>query len=319
MPLSSAQKGAIGQFAFLATALVTGNGEVEIYTPAADNEGRDAEIRRHLKRSPGIGIQIKVSLITVRMGPHHRQDYLEIRFGLPARKIQNDPRLWYFLAYYDREQLRFQDPVFLVPADAFHKMARLGQLEGQIRFSMFASLGPEAHDKWAPYRVSLSGLGKRLLANVDEMGLTATGDAPDVPSDAVWLGRAAHGGVKSLRSARHGRKYDLIRKAVVKRESLSAWYKGHLRVFSPFVLGTKAGDPHILGYQFDGTSEQPLRPDGSQENWRCLRVAELTKIKLLPGIWHDVPKGKGHQHCIDQIDVAAHAPSAVKRRLRRAA
>ena len=35
MPLSSVQKGAIGQFAFLATAMITGNGQVEAYTPAA--------------------------------------------------------------------------------------------------------------------------------------------------------------------------------------------------------------------------------------------------------------------------------------------
>jgi hypothetical protein len=44
--LSLVQKGAIGQFAFLATALVTGKGMVEVYTPAVDNEGRDAEIRK---------------------------------------------------------------------------------------------------------------------------------------------------------------------------------------------------------------------------------------------------------------------------------
>jgi hypothetical protein len=319
MPLTSVQKGAIGQFAFLATALVTGNGQVEVYIPAADNEGRDAEIRRHLKRAVGVGIQIKVTLITVRLRPDHKQKYLEIRFGLPARKIQNDPRLWYFLAYYDREQLRFQDPVFLVPAHAFHNMARVGQVKGQIRFAMFASLGPEAHDKWAPYRVALRDLGKRLLEIVDEVGLAASGEVSEVPSDAVWLGRAARRGVQSLRSARYGRKYDLIRKAVVERDSLSAWYKGHLRVFSPFVLGTKAGDPHVLGYQFDGTSEKPLRPEGSPENWRCLRVAELTKIKLLPGIWHDVPKGRGHQNCIDQVDVFAERPAAGKRQLRRAA
>ncbi len=111
----------------------------------------------------------------------------------------------------------------------------------------------------------------------------------------------------------------MIRKAVVERNSLSASYKGHLRVFSPFVLGTKAGDPHVLGYQFDGTSVKPLTPEGSPENWRCLRVAELTKIKLLPGIWHDVPKGRGHQHCIDQVDVFAEHPAAGKRQLRRAA
>ena|ERR1700719_3031160 len=320
MPLTSGQKGAVGQFAFMAAALVTGKGQVEVYTPAADNEGRDAEIRRHLKRSPGIGIQIKVALVTVTLGGQHRQNYLEIRFDLPVRKIQNDPRLWYFLAFYDPDQLRFVDPVFLVPAHVFHKMARRGTSKGRIRFVMFANLGPEAHDKWSPYRVRLSDLGKRLLEIVDEMGLTASRALPEVPVDGVWLSRAARGGVKSLRADRPNRKYDLIRNAVLERESVSAWYKGHPRVFSPFLLGTKAGDPHVLGYQFDGTSEQPLGPEGSPVNWRCLRVAGLTKVKVLPGIWHPVPKGsKAHQHCIDKVDVSAHGISAGSRRLDKAA
>src|SRR5437660_2322900 len=68
MPLSAIQKGAIGQFTFLAIALVTGEGEVEIYTPAIDNEGRDAEVRRHLSRSLGIAIQVKVAFRTVTIG-----------------------------------------------------------------------------------------------------------------------------------------------------------------------------------------------------------------------------------------------------------
>src|ERR1700731_2751985 len=98
MSLSNAQKGAIGQFEFLATSLTTGNGEVEVYTPAADNEGRDAEVRRHAKRTPGIGIQVKVAFMTVKISPTNMQDYLEIRFTLPKNRIQNDPRFWYFLA-----------------------------------------------------------------------------------------------------------------------------------------------------------------------------------------------------------------------------
>jgi hypothetical protein len=320
MPLSSAQKGAVGQFAFLEAALVTGNGQVEVYTPAADNEGRDAEVRRHMKPTPGIGIQVKVAFRTVKITRTNKQDYLEIRFTLPEDRIQNDPRLWYFLAVYDPRQLKFRDPVFVVPSRIFHRWARNGTWRGRPNFEMVASLGPASHDRWAPYRVPLSDLGKRLLEIVDDMGLTASGVFPQLPVDGVWLGRVAHRGLKSLPAARRGRKYELIRDAVLERASLSAWYKGHLRVFSPFLLGTKAGDPHVLGYQFDGTSEEPLGPEGSPENRRCLRVAELTKIKVLPGIWHPVPKGsKGRQNCIDQVDVSAHGLPAGRRQLRKAA
>ena len=109
MALSTSQKGAIGQFAFLATAMATGKGEVEVYAPSADNEGRDAEVRRHLKSAAAIGIQIKVAFATVLSGGSAR--YLGLRFGIAESRIQNDPRLWYFFAYYDPHQLRF-DPAW---------------------------------------------------------------------------------------------------------------------------------------------------------------------------------------------------------------
>ena len=125
--------------------------------------------------------------------------------------------------------------------------------------------------------------------------------------------------MKRLKRASVDRKYELIRNAVLGRDSVSAWYHGHLRLFSPFLLGTKADDPHVLGYQFGGTADKPLGPEGDQENWRCLRVAGLTRVKLLPGTWHAVPKGKGFQHCIDQVDVWADSPTSATHRRRRAA
>jgi hypothetical protein len=180
-------------------------------------------------------------------------------------------------------------------------------------------MGPKARDKWAPYRVALSHLGKRLLEIIDDAPLEATDAASGFPADGLWLSRAIPRGIRSSRAAGTDVNYGRIRNAVLKKASLTAWYKGHRRVFSPFVLGTKAGDPHVLGYQFDGTSEKPLRPEGSPENWRCFRLAELTKVKALPGIWHAVQKGKGFQHCIDRVDVSAGRPPSAKHQLRRAA
>jgi hypothetical protein len=318
--LSPIQKGAIGQFAFLATALVTGKGQVEAYTPAIDNEGRDAEIRRHLKRALAVGIQIKVAFFTTM--ETRTAKYLTLRFSLLEDRVQNDPRLWYFFAYYDVRELRFHGPVFLIPSRVFHKMGRTGKKGRRISFTLLANLAPDSHDRWSPYRVAPKDLGKRLLEIIDGAPLTASGRVSKLPSDSVFLGRANQPKAISsgTRVARHGRKYGLIRNAVLERSSLSAWYKGHLRVFSPFLLGTKAGDPHVLGYQFDGTSEEPLGPEGSLDNWRCLRVTDLTRLKALPGIWHPVPKSiKGHQNCIDHVDVAAHRPSAGIRQQRRAA
>ena len=188
MPLSSSQKGAVGQFVFLATALATGRGQVEVYSPAADNEGRDAEVRRHLKRAPAISIQVKIAFSTVTSGGRAR--YLGARFSVLANRVQNDPRLWYFFAYYDVRELRFHDVAFLIPSQVFHKMGRTGKRGGRIYFSLLADLAPNSRDRWSPYRVAPSYLGKRLLEIIDEAPLTASTAALKLPPGSVWLGRA---------------------------------------------------------------------------------------------------------------------------------
>jgi hypothetical protein len=319
MPLSSVQKGAIGQFTFLATALATGGGEVEIYAPVADNEGRDAEVRRHLKSVPGISVQVKTTDSISQYGGG-RSEYLKILFCKRKGRVKKDPRLWYYFALYDMKELQFKDPEYLIPADVFHKIGRDGKpSKGLQWFAITANLGPKSRDKWSRYRVLRKDLGPRLLAIIDEAALTATRGLPHLPADGVWVSRAGPRDTKSIRTAARGRKYNRIRTALLARGSLSAWYGGHLRLFSPFVLGTKAGDPHVLGYQFDGASQEPLGPEGSPKNWRCFRVAELTKVTVLPGTWHAPGRGKSFQHCIDQVDVSAGRSSPARQRLRRAA
>jgi hypothetical protein len=125
VPLSTVQKGAIGQFAFLAAALASGKGQVEAYTPAVDNEGRDAEIRRHLKSTPAISVQVKVSLSTQTLR-EVRGKYLSLRFSTVENRVQNDPRLWYFFAFYDPRELRLHDPCFLITARVFHRIGKSG-------------------------------------------------------------------------------------------------------------------------------------------------------------------------------------------------
>ena len=200
MPLSRVQKGAVGQFEFLVTALVTGKGQVEVYTPAIDNEGRDAEIRRHLKPAAAVGIQVKITFSLRSNG--YRAKYLLLRFALPANRVQNDSRLWYLLAAYDGPHLRWHDPLFLVPAKIFHKLARRQLWKGRIRFSFSASMEPGSRDEWSPYRVAPKDLGNRLLEIIDEAPLTASRDALKLPADSVLLGRARRRSVGAGRVTR---------------------------------------------------------------------------------------------------------------------
>jgi hypothetical protein len=185
MPLSAVQKGAIGQFAFLATALVTGRGQVEVYTPAADNEGRDAEVRRHLRRAASVGIQVKVAFgMVVKNG---RREYLSLRFFAPEQRVSIDPRLWYFLAVYDLRQLRFYDPVFLIPSAVLHRLAHRSKTSRGTLFSIEANLAPGSNDELAPYRVAPRDLGKRLLGILDDGGETARLTSGRLPAEAILV------------------------------------------------------------------------------------------------------------------------------------
>jgi hypothetical protein len=199
-------------------------------------------------------------------------------------------------------------------------MGRTTKIDGRIHFLFMASLSPDSHDHWYPFRVAPKDLGPRLLEIVDKTGLMASRLLPHLPAEATLVGRAMTRGTRSLRTpaAKPKSQYELIRSAVLEKDCVSAWYQGKLRLFSPVVLGTKAGEPHVLGYQFGGTSRQPLGPDGSPRNWRCLRVSELSDVNLVPGVWHTAGRRQGVQNCIDQVDVSAGRSPSAAQRLRRA-
>jgi len=200
MPLSNVQKGAVGQFAFLSTALATGGGEVEAYVPVADDERRDAEIRRHMKSTPGVTVQVKVAF---KLLPRRRSrsKYLKIGFNVRLKRLEADARFFYFFAYYDSTELRLADPCFLIPSDIFHKTGRDGRPKKGIQwFSILASLEPRSRDKWSRFRVAPKDLGARLLQVIDEAPLTAGRSAVELPADAVWLGRARRPTARSRRA-----------------------------------------------------------------------------------------------------------------------
>ena len=102
--------------------------------------------------------------------------------------------------------------------------------------------------------------------------------------------------------------YSLLKHAVRTRQAVGARYDGKLRLFSPHVLGFKAGEAHCLAYQFGGeTSSIPI-VNGAPSNWRCFRVSRLVDLKLLPGEWQSGPSHTRTQSCIDIVDVDSERP-----------
>ena len=95
--------------------------------------------------------------------------------------------------------------------------------------------------------------------------------------------------------------YDLIRRAIERKQQVIATYRGYHREMCPHSLGvSKLGEQQALFYQFAGESSQSLGPPGSPDNWRCLRVDELVDVSLRDGGWHTAPNHTRPQTCVYQ-------------------
>jgi hypothetical protein len=100
--------------------------------------------------------------------------------------------------------------------------------------------------------------------------------------------------------------YRLVWTAVATKQPISAMYKGLPRLFCPHRLGrNRAEQLRVLCYQYGGESESGLAPMGSPENWRCVALEKLRKVKLLHGSWQTAPNHSRPAHCIVQADIDA--------------
>ena len=100
--------------------------------------------------------------------------------------------------------------------------------------------------------------------------------------------------------------YRLVWTAVATKQPISAMYKGLPRLFCPHRLGrNRAEQLRVLCYQYGGESESGLSPMGSPENWRCVALEKLRKVKLLHGSWQTAPNHSRPAHCIVQADIDA--------------
>lgn len=99
--------------------------------------------------------------------------------------------------------------------------------------------------------------------------------------------------------------YSLVRQAIIDKDQVVGTYRGHIREMCPHVIGTKDGVRRALFYQFGGTSQRTLWPDGSTKNWRCIPIDRLRDVSVRKGPWHTAPIHSRRQACIDYIDVQA--------------
>jgi hypothetical protein len=192
MAISLVQQGLIVQQEFAKLLMLGSGGRIEVAAPLTDDERRDYEIHVHGQYGFGLAIQVKsVRNLRSHRGGHAR--YMHCMFPVRATRVVNNPYFWYFIAHLDVNQMRFGDPVFLVPSAVFHKIADPQRKGAFWWFVMAANMEKRTRDKWEPYRVDPLKLGRHVLKIMkdlykrrDQASLAA------VPTDdhVLWVRRA---------------------------------------------------------------------------------------------------------------------------------
>jgi hypothetical protein len=108
--------------------------------------------------------------------------------------------------------------------------------------------------------------------------------------------------------------YDLFVQAMAKQRQILCRYDGYDRELCPVILGHSKGQEVALTYQFAGQSKGRLPPEGQ---WRCLRLANITDVRLRDGPWHVGSSHNRPQHCVEIVDfdVNPSSPYSPQRRL----
>ncbi len=100
--------------------------------------------------------------------------------------------------------------------------------------------------------------------------------------------------------------YRVVWAAVANKQPIEAAYEGQSRLFCPHRLGrNREGRVRVLCYQYGGESRSGLRSVGSPENWRCIALEKLTRVKLIEDAWRTALNHSRPTSCVAEADIDA--------------
>lgn len=94
--------------------------------------------------------------------------------------------------------------------------------------------------------------------------------------------------------------YWLIRDAIENERQITCVYRKLHREICPHILGRTDGQEKLLSWQFGGRTSSVLPPGGE---WRCLKVAEMSDVKVRDGRWHTGDYHRATQTCVHDVDL----------------
>lgn len=98
--------------------------------------------------------------------------------------------------------------------------------------------------------------------------------------------------------------YELLRKAIEARQSLTGVYDDYVRFFSPHILGKNAaGEPIVVCFQYGGGRPDGWLPKGG--DWCLFEVRRLRRLEANCDEWIAGPLETKPAHLLIQIDMGS--------------
>jgi hypothetical protein len=159
--MDKSQLGRAGELALTLYALVTSDGQVELFSPVVDNDHVDlvAGIRGGL---PALGIQVKTS------DELDRDGLVEARASYPAGQLRDDSAFIYAVVLLDSISIQ---AVWIIPSPDFNRLTyRTATEKREVEFRA----SPVREDSFSAFRIDPLSLGMELFSRI-----TAAPSAPD--------------------------------------------------------------------------------------------------------------------------------------------
>jgi hypothetical protein len=92
----------------------------------------------------------------------------------------------------------------------------------------------------------------------------------------------------------------VLRLAITFKRCVRVRTAGFSRDICPHALGFKDGSPHLLAFQYDGSSVSGLSGDGQ---WRAFFVHDIEEASPIDGSWHTGPNLVAKMEaCLDRVE-----------------
>jgi hypothetical protein len=149
--------GRAGELALDLYAMVSSDGELQLFTPIADDDHVDATAGRR-GRMPAIAIQVK----TVR--DVDRDGLVEAKADYPAGQIREHPAFVYAVLLLPSVSI---ESAWLIPSPDFNRLAYRVTVGERIQLEFRAY--PSRDDRFSDFRVPPLEIGPRLLTLIDSL------------------------------------------------------------------------------------------------------------------------------------------------------